>query len=87
MRTPSVEVSAKIMLRQRLAVSGFAITRSSVPGRPFFIMMGCERDVERAGLQQAFGGIGQHLRIEVVDIGFDHGDGERFVGAGRSRRE
>ena len=54
------------------------MTRSRVPGRSFFIWSGGTRDVERAGFEQALHGIAEDLRAEVVDIGFDHGDGGRF---------
>ena len=51
-------------------------------GAALLHLHGLQRDIERAGLHQALGGVGQHLRVEVVDIGFDHADGERFIGAG-----
>ncbi len=63
--------------------SGLATARSSVPGAALLHLHRLQRHVERAEFHQALGGVGQHLRIEVVDIGFDDADGERFVGAGK----
>ncbi len=58
------------------------MTRSRLPGRPFLHDQRLKGDIQRAGFEQAFGGIGQDLRGRVVDIGFDHGDAGGFGGAG-----
>jgi hypothetical protein len=68
-------------LRDGFAVLRFGDDAQQVAGRPFFMRRAAARHRARR-TPQALGGVGQHLRVEVVDIGFDHADGEGFVGAG-----
>ena len=76
MRRPSVEVSAKMICASRSRSSGLAITRSSVPGRFFFICERLQRDVERAGFEQPLDGVAQHLRAESSILASITRDGE-----------
>ncbi len=86
MRSPKVDVSAKMS-----CASGFAILRAGdhaqqIAGPALLHDDGLQRHVERAELHQAFDGIGQNLRIQVVDVGFDNGDGQWLIGASPFRR-
>ena len=62
-------------LRDGLAVLRFGDGAQQGAGAALLHLHGLQRHVERAELHQAFGGVGEHLRVEVVDIGFDHADG------------
>ena len=63
---------AKINLRHGFAVFRFGDHAQQVAGAALLHDDRLEGHVERAELQQPLGGVGQHLRVEIVDIGFDH---------------
>jgi len=42
------------------------------PGAPLLHDDRLQRNIQRAELHQPLRRIGQHLRIQIVDIGFDH---------------
>ena len=70
-------------LHDGLAVLRFGDGAEQRAGAALLHDDGLQRNIERAEFQQALGGVGQYLRVEVVDIGFDHADRKRLVGAGR----